>query len=359
MADTPLSSLPASGAVADTHLFYADTGAADVKVTGLQLKTYAGGGGGGTPGGSDKQVQFNDGGAFGGSSVLTFDKTAKTLTLDGGAGSNVFVFSGAGYVSKIDTIANALAFHAGGSIGLMYLNFDANNGLQLKSDMPLAWSSGSITGTSDVLLKRDAGGVLSQRNGVNAQTQYVYNTYTDAANYERGVFDWKTTANTLIIGQQYAGSGQARSVILQAGGGAGSVGAVTINSPGGNTYINNNGSICTIHNAGINGSTNGGMSLGAASVDWGTIYMSAANKLQWSSVAGSGVFDTAIGRSAAGVIQITGSTANIGIAARTKAGAFAAADVPAGSFIVGRDTSGSTTKLYYNNGGTLMSVGLT
>lgn len=35
-----------------------------------------GSGGGGTPGGSDKDVQFNDGGSFGGDSDFTFDKTA-------------------------------------------------------------------------------------------------------------------------------------------------------------------------------------------------------------------------------------------------------------------------------------------
>jgi hypothetical protein len=39
---------------------------------------------GGTPGGSDTQVQFNDGGVFGGDAGLTFNKTAKTITLGGG-----------------------------------------------------------------------------------------------------------------------------------------------------------------------------------------------------------------------------------------------------------------------------------
>lgn len=40
-------------------------------------------GGGGTPGGADTQVQFNDGGAFGGSSELVWNKTGKELGLDG------------------------------------------------------------------------------------------------------------------------------------------------------------------------------------------------------------------------------------------------------------------------------------
>lgn len=40
------------------------------------------GGGGGTPGGSDTQVQFNDGGSFGGDAGLTYDKTNNVLDLE-------------------------------------------------------------------------------------------------------------------------------------------------------------------------------------------------------------------------------------------------------------------------------------
>lgn len=39
------------------------------------------GGGGGSPGGSDTQVQFNDGGSFGGDAGLAYNKTTDTLTL--------------------------------------------------------------------------------------------------------------------------------------------------------------------------------------------------------------------------------------------------------------------------------------
>lgn len=53
----------------------------------------AGGGGGGSPGGSDTQVQFNDGGSFGGDSGLTFNKTTNTLSqagaLNEAKGSNI------------------------------------------------------------------------------------------------------------------------------------------------------------------------------------------------------------------------------------------------------------------------------
>lgn len=43
----------------------------------------SGGGGGGTPGGSDTQVQFNDGGAFGGDAGLTYLKASDALVLAG------------------------------------------------------------------------------------------------------------------------------------------------------------------------------------------------------------------------------------------------------------------------------------
>lgn len=40
-------------------------------------------GGGGTPGGSDTEVQFNDGGSFGGDAGLTYNKTTDSLTITG------------------------------------------------------------------------------------------------------------------------------------------------------------------------------------------------------------------------------------------------------------------------------------
>jgi hypothetical protein len=46
-------------------------------------RIYTNGGGGGTPGGSDGQVQFNDGGTFGGDAGLTYDKTTNVLTAGG------------------------------------------------------------------------------------------------------------------------------------------------------------------------------------------------------------------------------------------------------------------------------------
>ena len=62
----------------------------------------------------------------------------------------------------------------------------------------------------DVVLLRDAAGILAQRNGTNAQAFRVYNTFPGTGNNEWGGFDWITTANTLRIGTDKAASGGVR-----------------------------------------------------------------------------------------------------------------------------------------------------
>ena len=70
-------------------------------------------------------------------------------------------------------------------------------------------NAGAFGGVNEYV---ESANVLAQRNGVNAQAHYVYNTFTDASNYERGVFDWSTTANVLTIGTQKLGTGSGRGV---------------------------------------------------------------------------------------------------------------------------------------------------
>ena len=65
-------------------------------------------GGSGSPGGSDTQVQFNDGGSFAGNAGLTFNKTAGSLTVAGDvSGSPIMLVdndqSSAGHVMKLTT----------------------------------------------------------------------------------------------------------------------------------------------------------------------------------------------------------------------------------------------------------------
>jgi hypothetical protein len=75
---------------------------------------------------------------------------------------------------------------------------------------------GNITLGSDAVLVRDAANVLAQKNGTSAQAFYVYNTFTDASNYERGGMQW--SAGALRIGTQAAGTGSGRDLTLMVNG---------------------------------------------------------------------------------------------------------------------------------------------
>jgi hypothetical protein len=78
-----------------------------------------------------------------------------------------------------------------------------------------AASSDVLAFNSDTILARDAANTFAQRNGVNVQTFRVYNTYTDASNYERGKFSF--VSNELQIGTEAAGTGTARTVGIYQG----------------------------------------------------------------------------------------------------------------------------------------------
>jgi hypothetical protein len=85
-----------------------------------------------------------------------------------------------------------------------------NNGsnIAMRYDWGLAWTAGASTGSLDLILARDAAGILAQRNGVNAQAFRVANSVgaSPLVDYDRGVFDFKTTTNTLGIGTENGGT---------------------------------------------------------------------------------------------------------------------------------------------------------
>lgn len=68
-------------------------------------------------------------------------------------------------------------------------------------------------GSFDVTLYRDAANTLALRNGTNAQTFRVYNTFTDASNYER-LSIIATTGSSYTIATEAAGTGSGRSLAL-------------------------------------------------------------------------------------------------------------------------------------------------
>ncbi|MCC3246130.1 hypothetical protein LG047_12500 [Methylocystis sp. WRRC1] len=90
----------------------------------------------------------------------------------------------------------------------------ASGALKLTSSLSLGGSLASPNAT----IYAPAPNVTELRNGANAQRLIVYASYTDAANYERGVFDWQATANVLRIGTEKGGTGLARNIQFVVGG---------------------------------------------------------------------------------------------------------------------------------------------
>ena len=76
--------------------------------------------------------------------------------------------------------------------------------------------NGSLQFETDITLTRDSAQTLAQRNAGNAQIFRIYNTFTDASNYERGKLEW--SSNVFRIGTEKAGAGSARALELQTDG---------------------------------------------------------------------------------------------------------------------------------------------
>jgi len=95
----------------------------------------------------------------------------------------------------------------GGNIWVQMLQ-GSSGSLTLSDIGTFGWTSGYAGGTADTVLRRDAADTLAQRRGVNAQAFRIYNTFTDASNYERGRLEW--ASNTFRIGTQAAGTGTLR-----------------------------------------------------------------------------------------------------------------------------------------------------
>ena len=104
------------------------------------------GGGGGSPGGSDTEIQFNDGGSFGGNAAMTFDKTSGDEQVLISASSTVaplkVVQTGAGNAFEVfdqATDTTVFAIRPDGKVGILTtpsggLTYDLQIGGETKSE---------------------------------------------------------------------------------------------------------------------------------------------------------------------------------------------------------------------------------
>jgi fibronectin-binding autotransporter adhesin len=135
-------------------------------------------------------------------------------------GVNTNAAGGVALVNTVPTNGNFVKWSATGLVdggagsggGTITANSTPTTGFTAGQAM---YSDGSLTQAAGSYYSAN---LSSQRNGVTAQAERVYNTYTDASNGEWGTFDWTTSANILTIGTQNNGTGAARNVQFVRGG---------------------------------------------------------------------------------------------------------------------------------------------
>jgi len=132
----------------------------------------------------------------GGASKFKVDKTALAM------GRGIARSSSGNYV----TLDYGILF---GTSSLQWAGV-SSSGFHIQRDLPLTWTQTPSHPSSTLKLCRDADNTLAQRNGTNAQEFRLYNTYTDASNYERGFVKWDT--NEFRIGTEGTGTGTSRNL---------------------------------------------------------------------------------------------------------------------------------------------------
>ena len=124
------------------------------------------------------------------------------LLPDGTAAAPSLAFSGNPSTGIYRTAAPSISFSIAG-----VQQFQFTNG---QIWMPSNTANLVFGAAADLYVYRDAANTLALRNGTAAQTFNIYNTYTDASNYERGALYWNS--NVLTLASQALGTGGARNI---------------------------------------------------------------------------------------------------------------------------------------------------
>jgi hypothetical protein len=109
-------------------------------------------------------------------------------------------------------IAGAVSFCSGGAERWRFSAVSAGGAIDVIDSSGNGYIGfGGVIGSADAKFHRDAAGALAQRNGTNTQTFRLYNTFTDASNYERLSVNGQA-ASAFEIGVENAGTGAARAL---------------------------------------------------------------------------------------------------------------------------------------------------
>ena len=211
------------------------------------------GGGGGTPGGTNTQIQFNDGSSFGGNANLTFDKATSILTITG----NVIASN-----ANLGNLATANYFSGSGNL---LSNIQGSN---VTGAVAYATTANSVSGSN-----------------VSGEVSYAATANSVAGGNVTGAVAYATTANSVAGGNvsgQVSNALIAGTVYTNAQPNITSVGTLASLSVSGNANIGNIALTGTI----VAGTGSGGNISG---VDYATANFFVGNGSLLSSITGANV----------------------------------------------------------------------
>lgn len=119
-------------------------------------------------------------------------------------------------VAVTDTASNAASLLMDLRVGVATkFNVTKAGALAMAGSLSLTTDTGTLSlgAASDTILLRDAANVVAQRNGTTAQNLKVYQTYTDASNYQRVVVG-TYGANFGVIKAEGAGTGASNGLVI-------------------------------------------------------------------------------------------------------------------------------------------------
>jgi len=309
--------------------------------------------------GSNQAVQYNSAGANAGDSGLLYDATSGSLTVGGktvttsapvinlsqtwnnaattftglklnvtntasAAASNLLDLqvngtttmrvSGLNIAAKLTT-GTGSELELGNNCGItnvasgrnVYLRPGPLGGAHVVGNTPFGWGSSTNTTATSMSLQlwNPAEHTLEQRNGTNAQTFRLYNTYTDASNYERTSITRDSSG--LVIDAQKGGTGADPTNLLDLK--LGGTSKIKFDKFG----INYGVASAITNYIGVGaafGAVNGFRIYG----DTGTLRFASNHTVGWTANATESftTLDTALARDSAGVVKITNGSTGTG-----------------------------------------------
>jgi hypothetical protein len=152
--------------------------------------------------------------------ALNFNANGSTfLSLDSTTGGTVLFYRDIAFGEGTNSALNAAQTRTNLGLGSLATNNSVPSGAATTNSLLRADGAGgsafvatlpSLTigvGTNtDITLQRETNNALSQRNGTNPQTLFLFNTYSNSTNYERGFLKWNTN-NVFQIGTEKGSAG--------------------------------------------------------------------------------------------------------------------------------------------------------